>query len=181
MGSAGVLRQRGGRLPVPDVGPPSGDHVLLGHVVGIVVGPDPDGALGFPSWVNSITRPAVPLALVLDLPLPRWVGDRRPGPDWSRLGAATDQSPPLPLWKIRAVSGVGTRSWSNALRSRQGLFPGGSSDSLIPLRWLPVVALRIRSGEGGQCARVAEQADAQDLKSCGGSPPCGFDSHSGHF
>ena len=27
---------------------------------------------------------------------------------------------------------------------------------------------------------VAEQADAQDLKSCGGPPPCGFDSHSGH-
>ena len=30
-------------------------------------------------------------------------------------------------------------------------------------------------------ARVAELADAQDLKSCEGSPSCGFESHPGHF
>ena len=39
---------------------------------------------------------------------------------------------------------------------------------------------RLRGASCSDRARMAKLADAQDLKSCGGFPPCGFDSHSGH-
>ena len=59
-----------------------------------------------------------------------------------------------------------------------GLFPPAAlsraSGRMLELRVLSLL-------EKPHLGRVAELADAQDLKSCGGYPPCGFESRLGYF